>query len=438
MKTLKKLLCVVLSVVLALSTFAIVANAALVTATTGTIDESKINIKYEIEQVDGTPMYTAVDNNIYKLTVYCDAVYGVSFLTLPIHFDKTKFAIVMADDADIIGNMMYSYDGNNADIGDNLVYLYDEPESFSCEAMLNSSGTAVTALRSATYVGLGNSNASAVTPTWNLIDTSNDLHDTWMANMTDENTGIAYYLLDDLKKAKNAHLNTYNGAVIDGWADMGSIYFIRLPGVTEEDVIGSEFGAFEGGYGCEGLWDTSGKPSYVSTTYVEGEPGLNIVSNAVVEAAAEPSPVYAKGSQIRFNSTEANGTGSANFDVRTRAAMTAEDFASICGEDSVAKTAITDVGFVYADSSVGMDLTAAASVIAGTSVDGYVKKPVEHIQSTGTEYVWTCLITDAAYADAVDSVGYIVVNGTTYFFDAVYATSFSTLYDTWYSSYAAA
>ena len=113
--------------------------------------------------------------------------------------------------------------------------------------------------------------------------------------------------------------------------------------------------------------------------------------------------------------------------------MTAEDFAAICGADTDAVNNITKVGFVYADSSVGLTLDNAAKVIGGTAVDGYVDKEVEHIQKTATEYVWTCLIEDAVYADAVDSVGYIVVDGETYYFDAVYATDFSALYDTWSS-----
>lgn len=156
---------------------------------------------------------------------------------------------------------------------------------------------------------------------------------------------------------------------------------------------------------------------------------LTFSSVEVVEAS-EQSPVYAKTSQVRYNSAETNGKGTANFDVRTRAALSVDDFNSLCTYDAATKaTNIDKVGFVYADSTVGLTLDNAAKVIGGTAVAGYVDVPVEHIQKTSTEYVWTCLIEDAAYADAVDSVGYIVVNGTTYYFDAVYATDFSDLYD---------
>ena len=156
---------------------------------------------------------------------------------------------------------------------------------------------------------------------------------------------------------------------------------------------------------------------------------LTFSSVEVVEAS-EQSPVYAKTSQVRYNSAETNGKGTANFDVRTRAALSVDDFNALCTYDAATKaTNIDKVGFVYADSSVGMTLENAAKVIGGTAVAGYVDVPVEHIQKTATEYVWTCLLEDAAYADAVDSVGYIVVDGKTYLFDAVYATDFSTLYE---------
>lgn len=161
-------------------------------------------------------------------------------------------------------------------------------------------------------------------------------------------------------------------------------------------------------------------------------PAANITySNAIVTVQAEPSPVLAETSQIRYNGPVDGDY--APFDVRTRAYMTAEKFAEICGTDAQAKTAITKVGFVYADSSVGMTLEDAAKVIGGTAVAGCVDVPVEHIQKTADKYIWTCLLEDAVYADAVDAVGYIVVNGETYYFDAVSATDFSELYDTWSS-----
>lgn len=162
-------------------------------------------------------------------------------------------------------------------------------------------------------------------------------------------------------------------------------------------------------------------------------------TNAMVTVAEKASPVYAKGSQIRFNGTEADGTGSANFDIRTRAAMTTDDFNSILTSEDNAK-ALADagkleVGFVY--TAGAFDLATAQAVATGTAADGYVKKTVSYIQSTGSEYVWTCLITGAAYDGVVTALGYIIVDGTPYYFDAGSETTFKTLYDNWYDDYTA-
>lgn len=155
-------------------------------------------------------------------------------------------------------------------------------------------------------------------------------------------------------------------------------------------------------------------------------------------SSAEPSPVYAKGSQIRFNGTEADGA-KANFDVRTRAALKAEDFAAICKSEDNAKVLAAagklQVGFVYTAGT--MDVATAKAVATGTAADGYYNKPVTYIQSTGTEYVWTCLIKNADYNDSVQALGYIIVDGTAYYFDAASTTTFSTLYDAWYDDYTA-
>ncbi len=155
-------------------------------------------------------------------------------------------------------------------------------------------------------------------------------------------------------------------------------------------------------------------------------------------APAAPSPVYAKGSQIRFNGKEVDGA-KANFDVRTRAALKAEDFATICGSEDNAK-ALADagklqVGFVYTAGT--MDVATAKAVATGTAADGYKNVPVTYIQSTGTEYVWTCLITNADYNASVQALAYIIVDGTAYYFDAASTTTFSELYVAWYDDYVA-
>ena len=432
MKNFKKILCVALSLLMVVSMFAMNVSAA-------DENDAKINVKYEVEQLAsitnnaGDATYTAVDNNIYAVTVYAKAKYGLNYFQVPVHYDETKFAPIMFITEDILADMGYGYDGYYADMGEFAAYDWGYGYAWGSTNMYRTTGATTTTKAQARFIGLGNSNAANVDPLIQYYDSTSPGTVAFHTNLAD-GVGVISITLDNVGNSKNSYFNAYENAVVTDWCALGTLYFIRLDGVSEADAVGSVFGATitieEGLYGSQGLWDTSGNPSYFQTTYAEAEPGLNYVSNAVVEEAAEPSPVYFKTSQVRYNSAETNGKGTANFDVRTRAALSVDDFNALCTYDAATKaTNIDKVGFVYADSSVGMTLENAAKVIGGTAVAGYVDVPVEHIQKTATEYVWTCLLEDAAYADAVDSVGYIVVDGETYYFDAVYATDFSDLYD---------
>lgn len=440
MRISKKVLSVVLAVLMLASVCMVPSTAA--TALDGTEDASKINVKYEVTQPDSIwdGGLEAVDGNIYAVTVSVKAAYGINVLQIPLYFDADLFAPIMWQDDDPWGNEAAGVDGWYDNNGEAVVYDFGQGEAWSDTSWYRANGNTATSTGNARFIGLGNENVTK--PLFykaEYIDSTNtDKYDAYNTVEDDNFDGYMFcYFLNN--QSKTAYMNGVANAVVTDYISMMTIYFIRQEGVSAEDCVGAEFGWAEGGdWLTQTDWDTSGSPSYFASTYVQGVPGVQYVSNAVVEEAAEPSPVYAKGSQIRFNGTEANGTGSANFDVRTRAAMTAEDFAALCTYDATTKaTNIEKVGFVYADSSVGLTLDNAAKVIGGTAVDGYVDVPVEHIQKTTTEYVWTCLITDAAYADAVDAVGYIVVDGTTYYFDAISSTDFGDLYDTWYSEYVA-
>lgn len=430
MNNFKKILCVALSLLMVVSIFAMNVSAA-------EENNEKINVKYEVEQLAsitnnaGDATYTAVDNNIYAVTVYAKAKYGLNYFQVPIHYDETKFAPVMFITEDILNDMGYGYDGYYADMAEFAAYDWGYGYAWSSTNMYRTTGATTTTKAQARFIGLGNSNAANVDPLIQYYDSTSPGTAAFHTNLA-AGVGVISITLDNVGNSKNSYFNAYENTVITDWCPLGTLYFIRLDGVTEEDAEGSVFGATitieEGLYGSQGLWDTSGSTSYFASTYAEAEPGLNYVSNAVVEA---PSPVVAKTSQIRYNGP-VDGTY-APFDVRTRAAMSAADFAAVCGDDATAKTAITDVGFVYAADSVAFDLATAKAVATGTAASGYVKKSVSHIQKTGDEYVWTCLITGADYAAGVNSLGYITVGGTTYYFDAAYATDFSVLYDTWSS-----
>lgn len=443
MKTMKKLLCIVLSLTMVLGIFSIAASAV-----TGAENTEKINVKYEIEQVSGTPLYTAVENNVYKLTVYAKAKYGISNFQVPIHFDKTKFAIIMADDADIIGHNMYSYDGNHIDIGDDLVYLYDEATVFSDTSMLTSAGVSTTQLRSAAYVGLGNSNAAVLNHEVTLVDTSNTLiHDNWLGSLP-ATTGIAFLFLNNIGTGANkmAHFNAYNGQLVNDWVSMGSIYFIRLPGVTEEEAIGSVFGCYaDDAYGLKGIWNTGGTASYLTASYVGKEPGFNVVSNATI---TKWSPAISKlPSQIRFNSLQsAPDVKDAEFDIRTRAQVSKADLAKVLGCDvanleTEIRNAGTNIriGFVFQPSIGSFDLDKAkAAAIANTKQDGYTPRDNGYVGESGDNIVWTCLVRGADYYDEMTVLPYIIYDGNAYFLNGDPITcDFDKGYDYNYPSYAA-
>ena len=248
--------------------------------------------------------------------------------------------------------------------------------------------------------------------------------------------GMLYSWECDFKKnTMNVSGGTINGAnsIVSGKVLVLSWYMALEEGVAPGDyVVGVQDKQAMKAVCSLTTLDAIGSKD-VGTNYItsDGNATMNY-NNAVVTVAEAKSPVVAKTSQIRYNGPVDGDY--APFDVRTRAAMTAEDFASICGTDAEAVNNITAVGFVYADSSVDFNIDDAKAAIAAKATTGaYFYAPVEHIQKKDGEYIWTCLLEDAVYGDAVNSVGFIVVDGETYVFDAEYATDFSELYKTWSS-----
>ncbi|MBE6804023.1 MAG: hypothetical protein E7528_03885 [Ruminococcaceae bacterium] len=430
----KKLLSLFLAVVMVLSVFTVMASAYTRVETEGTVD---IDVKYTVEKVatipanetTGSEEYSA--DNIYAVTVWMKSAKAVDKLIVPFHYNKAHFAPItlVADGTTYPYGAGMDQDTWYTDMGEGTAYTYTTGDYMNNTGMYTATGATAANKALAKCIGLGNSNSTALNIIFELVSPDHSTYNKWGAGLPAD-TGVLYTQVKS-SGAKAAYLNTISGITTStDWNRMLTIYFETI---TDEDVTGDEFGVLtDDCFTVDGNYDANGKGYYESAAKYDAQvPSMNVVSNAVVEAAAEPSPVYNLTSQIRFNGPVDGDY--APFDVRTRAAMTAEDFAEICGADTDAVNNITKVGFVYADSSVGLTLDNAAKVIGGTAVAGYVDKEVEHIQKTATEYVWTCLIEDAVYADAVDSVGYIVVDGETYYFDAVYATDFSALYDTWSS-----
>lgn len=407
MNKLTKILSVVLVLVLALSVMVLPTSAATPTVKADVVAEHQGTNTNGLE--------------VYKFSVYLESTLSLCAYQLNITYDNAVWQLLRAtntntNQAAVIANMvidkndtnniMYqasdayaNYGGGNWDYGTDNGYVLMPGDGTNPTLAKISNTNMGTELTEAGYTGL---------------------YSTWANDFTDNYLCISGGSL-------NGHNSPTSGRVMVMSWYMG-IKEGTAPGNYEVGFNAKQLYRLTGTYNTEdacGSLDVGVNKASITQDMVT-------YTNAIVTVEEEKSPVYNLTSQIRFNGPVDGDY--APFDVRTRAAMSVDDFNALCTyEASTKATNIEKVGFVYADSSVGLTLDNAAKVIGGTAVAGYVDVPVEHIQKTATEYVWTCLITDAAYADAVDSVGYIVVDGETYYFDAVYATDFSALYDTWSS-----
>lgn len=158
-----------------------------------------------------------------------------------------------------------------------------------------------------------------------------------------------------------------------------------------------------------------------------------------VAGATEASFIKDGGAQIRFRGIGSTGTVAdyqGEFDVRTVATISQDDFVAKFGTDENAIAKITDIGFVYATAAnvPTFDLATAKAVAEGTASEGYVKKAVQSIQHAGDGevYKFTCLIENIADADkeqTVNALAYVCFDGTYYYFDAAATVDFATLYE---------
>lgn len=409
MKLSVKILSLMMVLIVACTALVIPASAA----------DGTVAVTYSVAKYDGVDTTGATADDIYAVTVYLNNTNPINSLLFPIYYRSDLFTPIDGADMSI---MDWNY---TIDFGAGLVraaYAIPEGSDLADTNKYNKANVAaanrVVNARGA-ISGLGKGDvASAITN----LDTRNPEESlAWWGELDSSKYGVITLQYSGQNNYCNLQAYGVETPLIQ-------ILFKRNAGVTDADVVGAQFGYVEGAtVNNDNSVETDVTKFYYDKTSTAGIAAMT-ANYCTVEAAAEPSPVVAKTSQIRYNGPVDGDY--APFDVRTRAALSVDDFNALCTYDAATKaTNIDKVGFVYADSSVGMTLENAAKVIGGTAVAGYVDVPVEHIQKTATEYVWTCLLEDAAYADAVDSVGYIVVDGETYYFDAVYATDFSTLYE---------
>lgn len=167
--------------------------------------------------------------------------------------------------------------------------------------------------------------------------------------------------------------------------------------------------------------------------------------------AEEPAPslTIAHGKDgIRYQMDD-KGAYAGAIDVRTKATINAAELQALIGGATANDTVeeyILEAGFVYSttDFAVEAAQNAAKTLADKASANGYTKKMVSYIQNDGTNYVYSCLVTDIKQADIAtanfNAYAYIVLdlneNGTAdadewfFYADGANDISSKTLYNT--------
>ncbi len=439
MKRFSKIFTVVMAIAMLASVFCFPSSAV--------IDGSSVTVNVNLEKVTTPGEVVCADSgadatelgNIYKVTLGFTSVNaGLSKFQASVVYDEALFDVCCGDGVDNF--ISYKVSEVVDDMGWGAACTWKGTAADADAYDTNGVGGQTSAMKIKAY-GLKHANAGTTFVAEKLDPTSeaygNVVNWAYPGEAAPANRG-AFTASYKLSTSNNKGLIIPNGDE----TEVVTVYLSLQEGKTDADVDGTEIRVSNIDYSGVALANLTAYGSlYGMAKTAQQDTVGSITANGlsyVYEAPKAPSPVYAKGSQIRFNGTEADGA-KANFDVRTRAALTAADFATICGSEDNAK-ALADagklqVGFVYTAGT--MDVATAKAVATGTAADGYKNVPVTYIQSTGSEYVWTCLITNADYAGTVQALAYIIVDGTAYYFDAASTTTFSSLYDVYYPQYAA-
>lgn len=310
----KKLLSLFLAVVMVFSALTVMASAY----TVGPEVAGDINIKYTVEKVGTVPETAAgsaeyAADNIYAVSVWMQSDVAVDVLTAPVHFNKTLFAPITLCAADEETGDVYTFptgagfgvDDFYDNMGEGTLYAYAEGDYLNNTDMYLASGKTTTNKALAKCIGLGNSNSAGVTVLAELVGPGHPLYNKWGAGLPDD-TGVVYVNLDVAGVGKTAYLNTISGIEAStAWNKMFTFYFETLPGVSEADIAGAEFGVFtDDCFTVDGSADIWGHGYYGgASSYVPANPNKNVVSNAVIEAAAK-NPIYRVKNQIQWADKE--------------------------------------------------------------------------------------------------------------------------------------
>lgn len=451
MKNSKKLLSLVLAIVMVFSALSLVASAF-------TRQPSEIadncNVKYEVEKVSEASMAddssTYTGDNIYAVSFYAKCNEGITTITFPVHFNQNHFAPLMIIDGEDIYYGTESY-YDEMEEGNCNVYSLDGDYMKNTGMYKANGDSASKAL--AKCIGLGSPNSGGIDVVAEYVAGSNPKTETWRKGLSDD-LGVMFINLDVTCKSKTAYLNNTAGITVDtGWCKMGTVYFVTLPGVTDADCIGDQFGVLvDDCFGPDLVTDGNGL-GYYDGNFIVKAPELNYTQNAVIKADAEKSIITPISSQIRFRGIGANGVGTYDneFDVRTRATIAEADFNAAFGDDVAALDKIADIGFVYASTTdvPDFDMETAIKVAKGEDVDGiadaakYTKKSCKYIQHADGQYMLTCVITGikdttANKEDGVNCIAYVRdIDGNFYCYDAASPASYGQLYEAHRSNFPA-
>lgn len=352
MKVSKKIISIVLAVALVLSVFTLAVSAAY-TKGAESSEANTINYKYEVAKVescsmaDGSGTYTGDD--IYAVSMFIKAKNAVSYVTFPIHYNNAHFApVTLIDGTDPYYGEDTWMDGSYyGAMGEGTIYAYALDGDYTKNTgMYKADGSAASTKALAKCIGLGNANATAMSITTEFVGQDHPNAAKWQAGLP-ANTGVMYFNIDDAAIAKQAYLNNIDGIGFStDWVKIATVFFLRLPGVTDDDCIGDEFGVLTNdAFGPDGVLDLYGQGYFVgASSTVTKAADINIVSNAVVEGDATPIIKAAKrGDAVKtyvgwgaYNvGTDScdgrfvdDGTGKASWNIAVEATFNAADIAA--------------------------------------------------------------------------------------------------------------
>lgn len=439
----KKVLSLLLAFILLCATLFVQASAAVFTR--GDEDPNKINIKYEVAKADEAPMEdgsaTYVGDDIYAVTVYAKSKDGIDFFQAPIHYNKKHYQPIMIYD----GVDLYpGTDSYYSDMGEGASYVYKRGAAWDHTAMYKANGTVATTKALAKLIGLGNPNAGAVAINVEFVSPDHPNFADYNPGLDTDNYGIMYVALDDVAIQKNAYLNVTEGITVNqDWVSMITVYFQRLPGVSDADCVGDVFGCTtDCEKGVDGSTDATGQAAAgLVGPWEGGNPGCNIVSNAVVTAEEPAGPVVTKTqAEVKMTLNEdqtAVDYAAAPFQFRVISSISEDDWNTYFSGDG---SNIESVGFVAYKGDGAFDMETAKSVAMGGSAADYQAAKTDYIQKVDGQAANFGARIDFTARENVKDVTYIAFvqydTDQYAFYDASFDADLNSNYDDIVSRYA--